>query len=577
MPLIPFVNQYAKVSNIRFLTGVIVSTDGIANTCKVTVLGQTVQDVPMFYHCQHGVVDHAALVFKVGDTVLLLHDGMLAVPSSANLRVIGFPDVVKPCNFGYFIGTYMENSFPLPLTTQPTWLGYVSAVWSSIPGGSNYVWDNLRGGSANALVSAPFDWHGDGGEILTLAGGIGRYSKNLTELGSVVYRQGVVWEQIATTIYGMALVKDSQNAVWTVIVTFDGIKAKRKNDSGWTTLSGATPPNLYIDGYGAQRVFFSGDGTKAVYCTGVFSESTNNPKAYVYDVAVDINARSYTIAVTQTYVDNTYMNGSGHRVGSFECIAFADYAGATKVTCKIKTEHTHAVSMDHNMVPTGGTVWDQTDITTKTTLTTPMGSFVVTDYTYYLRGGYTYTGWDGQFVSGALNFRDENYYVKSIFIHAMDLRKDRICYYSTDYTNTNHSVDGQASAVLRRLISKKYVGGAVIGSRDYSTADATKTYHTDFDLFKHTDSVSDIIPFWGCLNGSTYTSINNLNPISLMQPFYPISAVTLACKPNGKYMVCWAYDRTKASYIYYSDGAPLTMIGKTPAAGWHISNLATIQ
>ena len=95
MPTIDYFNDFATVANSRILTGTISAVN--SSDCTVTVNGLAIPGVPYFYHCQHDTIDHGSRVFRVGDNVLLLHDGQLAAPSAANLRVIGFPDKLERC------------------------------------------------------------------------------------------------------------------------------------------------------------------------------------------------------------------------------------------------------------------------------------------------------------------------------------------------------------------------------------------------------------------------------------------------------------------------------------------------
>lgn len=185
-----------ELANSRMLPATITAIRG-PQLFDVTVLGQAVANVASFYHCQHNVLTHASRVFKVGDAVICLHDGLLAPPSATNLKIIGFPDQVRRCLFGTFAVHPHQSGYywPTPGQTpsQSALLGADETAWSAELTDLRYgncEWLGVDTSGPGEPSTAPVvSWKGPAGRLIpfdrtTFYAG---YSQTDEEVGATSY------------------------------------------------------------------------------------------------------------------------------------------------------------------------------------------------------------------------------------------------------------------------------------------------------------------------------------------------------------------------------------------------------
>lgn len=185
------INNYQTAANSRVLTATIVALYPGTNTADIEYENSTVLAVPIHYFCHHGVDDHAASrVFNVGDQVLVLYTGNLAVPDAETLTILGLKDEIRRCRelWDFVADISVSNG---------TLAGNALGKWGFLPGQAGLETLSTVGGT---------NWWTDGVRTLTWEmGGISRYSEGSNYGGRDLFVAGVLVATAPVAIAGAAM------------------------------------------------------------------------------------------------------------------------------------------------------------------------------------------------------------------------------------------------------------------------------------------------------------------------------------------------------------------------------------
>jgi len=422
MPTIDYFNDFATVANSRILTGTISAVN--SSDCTVTVNGLAIPGVPYFYHCQHDTIDHGSRVFRVGDNVLLLHDGQLAAPSAANLRVIGFPDKLERCRGLGLAGIAIAGT---------SWWDFIDAgYYSWLPMGVEkaFIW----GEESNLKTSEQYgfsDWT-DGVDQISWGWSAGRYARGLSG-SSYIYQSGAVLASAPGSVVGAAIYNTTAGR-FLVIGTNTQIYTKKLGGSYNWVLATGTSFNL------VGSPLFWRPQIKEGIAVDIYG------KRFSFTItALSETSCSYTVATLET---NAATTGDGDPlIKSYTQLMFVDY----KPNGDLVEAYGFAEWYVAPLVSTPGTSTTECAMTRGTgTTETPLHTS--SKFSLYINGtehilakyeyskiieseGYWYSNYE---IGFPISETDNRLYVlKQALIEEMDLRYDFIATYWMESTITS--------------------------------------------------------------------------------------------------------------------------------------------
>lgn len=596
------INTWQQAVNSRIFTAEITVLNIPDEAATVTLLNQTIVDVPIHYCCNHGVMDHgASRVFRVGDIVSVLYYGNTDQLSSSNLVILGLKDELRRCrSLGGILATAIDGSI-------------VSGLWSpSVPFPASSYYATCSGVNLDTYLfdgtvatkektsGFKVEWCNAADHIMWQWPSALRYRGS--PVSAELYYQGVLAAIAPGMIYGAAIITDDQGVKWVVCgtkLTGSDITFYRRmldfdlsvdvddplKPNGWK-LIGSTGP-IFTERMASGILCFSWDAAAAVITDG----------QNLYHIQV---AATAVLCEKESAAGNTYYPFADYRQNELvKAIAtmspatyeqLSSYQGEIEVFWVVNdnlvfakrpsgqvTKRSYSLSISLPFATINCCSYTETtDYDVETVFCNAYGTDPSAELWFTVF-------FSGTFDQGFLTQTKKNTAtILSDMIVDVDLRYDYAALYtynntsSVDYTHTGEFIwDGPDLMLVRgdeeltstRSLDLAYMSaGSEIHKKTISWSNGTlETEESDECCIPVFDQIITATPYeiFYLSSARWPTSFQRLDPSWLDMHDHGYESVIRA----GKRFTSWVFSHSHPAYLYYTDGDP-SVLSNTPATAW---------